>query len=206
MCTQAWLDPFWSAAVTHWTLLMGDKWQCRNLLCFSLFLMRLRAGTSLKTWKGTAELLAISRRRIPVLKKITASMVIYPTANYYSVWNAVCSTTKEPGAWGLDSVWIESIWEWNPHRNQYFLLEQRERNFCNRFQQPFLCSPPAINGYVMDTLPGLVMAQDQKIRWYLLSMGSNENIHSIHFSGHVFTVRKKEEYKMAVYNLYPGMS
>ncbi|XP_008590687.1 PREDICTED: coagulation factor VIII-like [Galeopterus variegatus] len=63
----------------------------------------------------------------------------------------------------------------------------------------------AINGYVMDTLPGLVMAQDQRIRWYLLSMGNNENIHSIHFSGHVFTVRKKEEYKMAVYNLYPGI-
>uniref|UniRef100_A0A2K6G474 Coagulation factor VIII n=2 Tax=Propithecus coquereli TaxID=379532 RepID=A0A2K6G474_PROCO len=63
----------------------------------------------------------------------------------------------------------------------------------------------AINGYVMDALPGLVMAQNQRIRWYLLSMGSNENIHSIHFSGHVFTVRKKEEYKMAVYNLYPGV-
>ncbi|XP_032331542.1 coagulation factor VIII isoform X1 [Camelus ferus] len=63
----------------------------------------------------------------------------------------------------------------------------------------------AINGYVMDTLPGLVMAQDQKIRWYLLSMGSNENIHSVHFSGHVFTVRKKEEYRMAVHNLYPGV-
>ncbi|XP_058297352.1 coagulation factor VIII [Hylobates moloch] len=63
----------------------------------------------------------------------------------------------------------------------------------------------AINGYIMDTLPGLVMAQDQRIRWYLLSMGSNENIHSIHFSGHVFTARKKEEYKMAVYNLYPGV-
>ena len=69
----------------------------------------------------------------------------------------------------------------------------------------FLCVlSPAINGYVMDTLPGLVMAQHQRIRWYLLSMGSNENIHSIHFSGHVFTVRKTEEYKMAVYNLYPG--
>nr|ACO95359.1 coagulation factor VIII isoform a precursor (predicted) [Dasypus novemcinctus] len=63
----------------------------------------------------------------------------------------------------------------------------------------------AINGYVMDTLPGLVMAQEQKIRWYLLSMGSNENIHSIHFSGHVFTVRKEQEHKMAVYNLYPGV-
>uniref|UniRef100_A0A7N4NLP0 F5/8 type C domain-containing protein n=1 Tax=Sarcophilus harrisii TaxID=9305 RepID=A0A7N4NLP0_SARHA len=64
----------------------------------------------------------------------------------------------------------------------------------------------AINGYVKDTLPGLVMAQHQRIRWYLLSMGSNENIHSIHFSGQVFTVRTKKEYKMAVYNLYPGMN
>ncbi|KAM4818537.1 coagulation factor VIII isoform 1-T1 [Thomomys bottae] len=63
----------------------------------------------------------------------------------------------------------------------------------------------AINGYVMDTLPGLIMAQNQRIRWYLLTMGSNENIHSIHFSGHVFTVRKTEEYRMAVYNLYPGV-
>ncbi|XP_043830682.1 coagulation factor VIII [Dromiciops gliroides] len=63
----------------------------------------------------------------------------------------------------------------------------------------------SINGYVKDTLPGLVMAQHQKIRWYLLSMGSNENIHSIHFSGQVFTVRTKKEYKMAVYNLYPGV-
>ncbi|XP_074064307.1 coagulation factor VIII isoform X2 [Macrotis lagotis] len=62
----------------------------------------------------------------------------------------------------------------------------------------------AINGYVKDTLPGLVMAQHQRIRWYLLSMGSNENIYSIHFSGQVFTVRTKKEYKMAVYNLYPG--
>ncbi|XP_068919849.1 coagulation factor VIII [Petaurus breviceps papuanus] len=63
----------------------------------------------------------------------------------------------------------------------------------------------AINGYVKDTLPGLVMAQHQRIRWYLLSMGSNENIYSIHFSGQVFTVRTKKEYKMAVYNLFPGV-
>ncbi|XP_056665858.1 coagulation factor VIII isoform X2 [Monodelphis domestica] len=63
----------------------------------------------------------------------------------------------------------------------------------------------AINGYMKDTLPGLVMAQHQRVRWYLLSMGSNENIHSIHFSGQVFTVRTRKEYKMAVYNLYPGV-
>uniref|UniRef100_A0A8D2D841 Coagulation factor VIII n=1 Tax=Sciurus vulgaris TaxID=55149 RepID=A0A8D2D841_SCIVU len=94
----------------------------------------------------------------------------------------------------------------------WYFLENMERNCrapCNiQMEDPAFKENHrfhAINGYVMDTLPGLVMAQDQRIRWYLLSMGSNENIHSIHFSGHVFTVRKKEEYKMAVYNLYPGV-
>ncbi|XP_052598742.1 coagulation factor VIII isoform X2 [Peromyscus californicus insignis] len=94
----------------------------------------------------------------------------------------------------------------------WYFTENVERNCkkpCNiQIEDPTLKNNyrfHAINGYVMDTLPGLVMAQDQKIRWYLLSMGSNENIQSIHFSGHVFTLRKKEEYKMAVYNLYPGV-
>ncbi|XP_052027784.1 coagulation factor VIII isoform X7 [Apodemus sylvaticus] len=94
----------------------------------------------------------------------------------------------------------------------WYFTENVERNCktpCNiRMEDPTLKENyrfHAINGYVMDTLPGLVMAEDQRIRWYLLSMGNNENIQSIHFSGHVFTVRKKEEYKMAVYNLYPGV-
>ncbi|XP_006876917.1 PREDICTED: coagulation factor VIII [Chrysochloris asiatica] len=94
----------------------------------------------------------------------------------------------------------------------WYFTENMERNCkapCNiQMEDPSLKKNlrfHAINGYVMDTLPGLVMAQDQRVRWYLLSMGSNENVHSIHFSGHVFTVRKKEEYKMAVQSLYPGV-
>uniref|UniRef100_A0A8C5X6J4 Coagulation factor VIII n=1 Tax=Malurus cyaneus samueli TaxID=2593467 RepID=A0A8C5X6J4_9PASS len=44
----------------------------------------------------------------------------------------------------------------------------------------------AINGYVSDTLPGLVMAQQQRVRWHLLNMGSTEDIHSVHFHGHTW--------------------
>lgn len=94
----------------------------------------------------------------------------------------------------------------------WYFTENMERNCrspCHiQMEDPFFRENyrfHAINGYVMDSLPGLVLAQDHKVRWYLLSMGSTENIHSIHFSGHVFTVRKKEEYRMAVYNLYPGI-
>ncbi|NXS80028.1 FA8 factor, partial [Erpornis zantholeuca] len=63
----------------------------------------------------------------------------------------------------------------------------------------------AINGYVSDTLPGLVMAQQQRVRWHLLNMGSTEDIHSVHFHGQLFSVRTSQEYRMGVYNLYPGV-
>nr|XP_020660343.1 coagulation factor VIII [Pogona vitticeps] len=62
----------------------------------------------------------------------------------------------------------------------------------------------AINGYVKDTLPGLVMGQHQRVRWYLMNVGGAEDIHSVHFHGQVFTIRTAQEYRMGVYNLYPG--
>ncbi|XP_054695548.1 coagulation factor VIII isoform X3 [Grus americana] len=94
----------------------------------------------------------------------------------------------------------------------WYFLENMERN----------CRPPcriqqdnpdfkrnhsfhAINGYVSDTLPGLVMAQQQRVRWHLLNMGSIEDIHSIHFHGQLFSIRTSQEYRMGVYNLYPGV-
>ncbi|XP_054025587.1 coagulation factor VIII [Dryobates pubescens] len=64
----------------------------------------------------------------------------------------------------------------------------------------------AINGYTSDTLPGLVMAEQQRVRWHLLNMGSTEDIHSIHFHGQLFSMRTSQEYRMGVYNLYPGVS
>ncbi|XP_007538277.1 coagulation factor VIII isoform X1 [Erinaceus europaeus] len=67
------------------------------------------------------------------------------------------------------------------------------------------CRFHAINGYVRDALPGLVLAQEQRSRWYLLSMGSSADIHSIHFSGHVFTMRKEDGPGLAMCNLYPGI-
>ncbi|XP_075797363.1 coagulation factor VIII isoform X3 [Pelodiscus sinensis] len=64
---------------------------------------------------------------------------------------------------------------------------------------------PAINGYMQDSLPGLVVAQHQRVRWHLLNMGSTEDIHAVHFHGQLFSVRTNHEYQMGVYNLYPGV-
>ncbi|KAJ6663306.1 hypothetical protein lerEdw1_010442 [Lerista edwardsae] len=63
----------------------------------------------------------------------------------------------------------------------------------------------AINGYVRDTLPGLVMGQHQRVRWHLLNTGGAEDIHVVHFHGQLFSIRTDQGYNLGVYNLYPGV-
>ncbi|KAM4555108.1 coagulation factor VIII [Odontesthes bonariensis] len=63
----------------------------------------------------------------------------------------------------------------------------------------------AINGYVAETLPGLVVAQHQPVRWHLLNVGSDREYHAVHFHGLPFTVHTKQEHRMGVFNLFPGV-
>ncbi|KAK5925006.1 hypothetical protein CgunFtcFv8_017569 [Champsocephalus gunnari] len=63
----------------------------------------------------------------------------------------------------------------------------------------------AINGYVAETLPGLLIAQHQRVRWHLLNVGSDGEFHAVQFHGLPFTVHTKEEHRMGVYNLFPGV-
>jgi hypothetical protein len=41
----------------------------------------------------------------------------------------------------------------------------------------------AINGYIFGNLPGLVMKQGERVRWYVLSLGSETGLHSPHWHG-----------------------
>lgn len=41
----------------------------------------------------------------------------------------------------------------------------------------------SINGYIYGNLPGLVMKQGEKVRWYLLGMGSERDLHTAHWHG-----------------------
>ncbi|KAG7282036.1 hypothetical protein CRUP_020141 [Coryphaenoides rupestris] len=63
----------------------------------------------------------------------------------------------------------------------------------------------AINGYVAETLPGLLVAQYQQVRWHLLNVGSDAEYHAVHFHGLPFNVHSEQEHRMGVYNLYPGV-
>jgi len=45
----------------------------------------------------------------------------------------------------------------------------------------------AINGYIFGNLPGFVMTQGEKIRWYVMGMGSEKDVHSPHWHGKTVT-------------------
>ncbi|XP_069749438.1 coagulation factor V-like isoform X2 [Narcine bancroftii] len=62
----------------------------------------------------------------------------------------------------------------------------------------------AINGHVAETLPGLLMAQYQAARWYLINIDRSADIYSVYFHGQPFIMRKTKEHRMGVYTLLPG--
>ncbi|KAM3910490.1 coagulation factor VIII-like [Leptodactylus fuscus] len=62
----------------------------------------------------------------------------------------------------------------------------------------------AINGYVGDTTPGLVLPLERKVRWHLLSIGRKEII-SVQFHGNILTQRSHKDHPINIVNLYPGV-
>ncbi|XP_044161704.1 coagulation factor VIII-like isoform X1 [Bufo gargarizans] len=62
----------------------------------------------------------------------------------------------------------------------------------------------AINGYVDDTTPGLVLSLKRKVRWHLMSLGRTEII-SIQFHGNILTQRSHKDHPINIVNLYPGV-
>lgn len=43
----------------------------------------------------------------------------------------------------------------------------------------------SINGYIFGNLPGLVMKKGEKVRWYLMGMGNEKDLHTPHWHGEV---------------------
>jgi manganese oxidase len=59
----------------------------------------------------------------------------------------------------------------------------------------------AINGYIYGNLPGLVMKQGEKVRWYLMGMGNEKDIHTPHWHGKTVTDGRRN---VDVVELLPG--
>ncbi len=59
----------------------------------------------------------------------------------------------------------------------------------------------SINGYVFGNLPGLVMKKGERVRWYVMGMGTEVDLHTPHWHGNVVTFRGQ---RMDIIELLPA--
>nr|XP_006134465.1 hephaestin-like protein 1 isoform X1 [Pelodiscus sinensis]XP_006134466.1 hephaestin-like protein 1 isoform X2 [Pelodiscus sinensis] len=62
----------------------------------------------------------------------------------------------------------------------------------------------AINGKVYDNLQGLTMKEGANTNWYLIGMGNEIDIHTVHFHGETFIFKTDKDHRADVYDLFPG--
>ena len=62
----------------------------------------------------------------------------------------------------------------------------------------------SVNGYIYNNLLGLVMDKGDNVAWYILGLGSNEDIHTAHFHGQAYVYRKKRPHRADVVEVFPG--
>jgi hypothetical protein len=58
-----------------------------------------------------------------------------------------------------------------------------------------------VNGYIFGNLPGLLMKQGDRVRWHLLSMGNEKDLHTPHWHGKIVTYGSRHT---DVIELLPG--
>ncbi|XP_049728928.1 hephaestin isoform X4 [Elephas maximus indicus] len=67
-----------------------------------------------------------------------------------------------------------------------------------------LAAEPAINGKLYSNLRGLTMYQGERVAWYMLAMGQDIDLHTVHFHAESFLYRNGESYRADVVDLFPG--
>lgn len=62
-----------------------------------------------------------------------------------------------------------------------------------------------INGFVFGNLKGLEMYQKEKVDWYLVGIGNEVDMHTVHFHGQTFLHKRVAYHREDVYDLFPGV-
>ncbi|XP_053523203.1 ceruloplasmin isoform X1 [Artibeus jamaicensis] len=62
----------------------------------------------------------------------------------------------------------------------------------------------AINGRMFGNLQGLTMHVGDEVNWYLMGMGNEVDLHSVHFHGHSFRYQHRGIYSSDVFDVFPG--
>ncbi|XP_027766860.1 hephaestin-like protein 1, partial [Empidonax traillii] len=62
----------------------------------------------------------------------------------------------------------------------------------------------AINGKIYNSLLGLTMNEGDRTNWYLIGMGNEVDIHTVHFHAQTFIFKTDKDHRGDVYDLFPG--
>ncbi|KAJ8410873.1 hypothetical protein AAFF_G00188300 [Aldrovandia affinis] len=62
----------------------------------------------------------------------------------------------------------------------------------------------AINGKLYGNLHGLIMIEGERTDWYLLGMGNEVDMHTVHFHAQSFIYKTDHTHRADVYDLFPG--
>lgn len=62
----------------------------------------------------------------------------------------------------------------------------------------------AINGRMFGNLHGLTMRTGDEVNWYLMGMGNEIDLHTVHFHGHSFRYKHRGMYSSDVFDIFPG--
>ncbi|XP_053501810.1 ferroxidase HEPHL1-like isoform X1 [Ictalurus furcatus] len=95
--------------------------------------------------------------------------------------------------------------------NMSWYLEQNIQTYYNSSKPPirnddFVESNKmhAINGKVYGNLQGVEMRQGEKANWYLLGLGSEVDLHTVHLHGQTFIYKTDLPHRADVFDLIPG--
>ncbi|KAM6143157.1 hephaestin isoform 6-T6 [Erethizon dorsatum] len=97
--------------------------------------------------------------------------------------------------------------------NQSWYLEEnvatygpQESGCVNLQNETFLESNKmhAINGKLYANLKGLTMYQGERVAWYMLAMGQDVDLHTVHFHAESFLYQNGQSYRADVVDLFPG--
>uniref|UniRef100_A0A8D2KXT3 ferroxidase n=1 Tax=Varanus komodoensis TaxID=61221 RepID=A0A8D2KXT3_VARKO len=91
-------------------------------------------------------------------------------------------------------------WYLNENIEKYLQKDPNEFNGTDDFVEGN--NMHAINGKIYDNLPGLTMNEGESTNWYLIGMGNEIDLHTVHFHGESFLF--KVGIKRDVYDLFPG--
>ncbi|XP_051485937.1 hephaestin isoform X1 [Apus apus] len=97
--------------------------------------------------------------------------------------------------------------------NQSWYLEENVKRYSkenhkeiNLLDEKFVESNKmhAVNGRLYANLPGLTMVQGEWVNWYLLGMGQEIDVHTVHFHAETFIYKNGKSYRADVVDLFPG--